>query len=73
MGIGMSGGNDWNRSELLVMKTLERVEGKVDSNSNDIVSLKVEVAKIAAKVGTLAGVLSAMSIEGMRFLISHIK
>ncbi len=61
-------GNDWNRSELLVMKTLERIEGDLKTNSKDIIALKVEVAKIAVKVGIMAALGTTLILNGLEFL-----
>lgn len=65
--------NDWNEHKLLVMDKLKEIAEDTKSNSKEIVSLKVEVAKIAAKVGTLSGVVGAAAIEGIRFFAGHMK
>ena len=56
-------GNDWNRSELLVMETLKEIKNDTKSNSKEIVSLKVEVAKIAIRVGVISAMATTILVN----------
>ena len=60
-------GNNWERSELLVMETLKRIERLVEENSKDIMDLKLK----AASWGFAAGILSAGAWHIVEIMMGH--